>query len=68
MINLTEEDRIILSSLRRMRTGLPLGFVCVSVMIDMQIMLHDGEFEEAIDEWMGILPRYDKLSERERLF
>lgn len=65
VINLTEEDRIILSSLRRLRLGLPLGLVCVSVMTDMQLMLYDGDFKGAIDEWMVLLTRYDKLSERD---
>ena len=64
VVNLTSEEKIILSSLRRMRLGLPMGVVCVPVMYDMQKMLYDGEFKEAIDEWLAILTHYDRLSER----
>lgn len=64
VVTLTLEDRIILSSLRRMRLGLPMGIVCVSVMTDMQLMLYDGDFKGAMDEWLSILTHYDRLSER----
>nr|YP_009029087.1 hypothetical protein [Cylindrotheca closterium]YP_009029152.1 hypothetical protein [Cylindrotheca closterium]AGH28622.1 hypothetical protein [Cylindrotheca closterium]AGH28683.1 hypothetical protein [Cylindrotheca closterium] len=63
LVNLTEEDRIILASLRRMRLGLPIGIVCISVTTELQLMLYNGDFKEAIDEWMVLLTRYDKLSE-----
>lgn len=63
LVNLTEEDRIILSSLRRMRLGLPMGIVCISVTTELQVMLYNGDFKEAIDEWMVLLTRYDNLSE-----
>ena len=64
VVTLTAEDRIILSSLRRMRLGLPMGVVCVPVMYDMQRMLHEGELKQAMDEWLALLTDYDKLSER----
>lgn len=64
VVNLTSEEKIILSSLRRMRLGLPMGVVCVPIMFDMQRMLYDGEFKQAMDEWLAILTHYDRLSER----
>ena len=64
VVTLTAEDRIILSSLRRMRLGLPMGVVCVPVMYDMQRIVHEGELKQAVDEWLAILTDYDKLSER----
>ena len=47
-----------------MRLGLPMGVVCVPLMYDMQRMLYDGDFKQAMDEWVGILTDYEKLSER----
>lgn len=64
VVTLTAKERIILSSLRRMRLGLPMGVVCVPVMYDMQRILYDGDFKQAMDEWVKILTHYDKLSER----
>lgn len=63
LVNLTEEGRIILSSLRSMRLGLPIGIVCISVTTELQVMLYNDDFKEATDEWMVLLTRYDKLSE-----
>ena len=65
VVNLTAEEKIILSSLRRMRIGLPLGVVCVPVMFDMQRMLYDGDFKQAMEEWLAILTHYDGLAERD---
>lgn len=64
VVTLTSEEKIVLSSLRRMRLGLPMGVVCVPVMFDMERMLYDGEFKEAMNEWLAILTHYDRLSER----
>jgi len=33
-------------------------------MTDMQLILYDGDFRGAMDEWLGIITHYDKLSER----
>lgn len=35
VINLTEEERVSISSLRRMRLGLPLGIVCATATTEM---------------------------------
>lgn len=43
--------------------GLPIGIVCILVMTELQVMFYNGDFKEAIDEWMVLLTRYDKLSE-----
>ena len=40
-----------------------MGIDCMLVATELQLMLYNGGFKEAIDEWMGILTRYDKLSE-----
>lgn|SRR5210317_232614 len=64
IVTLTLDYKVILASLKRMRLGLPMGIVCLSVMTDMQLMLYDGNFKGAMDEWLGILTRYDRLSER----
>lgn len=50
VVTLALEEKIILSNLRKMRLGLTMGLVCVRVMTDMQHMLYDGDFKQAMDE------------------
>lgn len=63
--SISQEDRIILSSLRRMRDGLPYGYICIPVVSEIHLKVVSDELDEAVETWLDELTRYDKLSERD---
>lgn len=62
---LSKEDRVILSSLMRMRDGLPYGYVCIPVISEIHLKVVSNDLSEAIETWLDELTRDDKLSERD---
>ena len=63
--SISKEDRIILSSLRRMRDGLPYGYICIPTISEIHLKIVSDELDEAVETWIDELTRYDKLSERD---
>ena len=43
--SISQEDRIILSSLRRMRDGLPYGYICIPVVSEIHLKVVSDELE-----------------------
>lgn len=63
--SISTEDRIILSSLRRMRDGLPYRYICIPVVSEIHLKVVSDELDEAVETWLDELTRYDTLSERD---